>query len=73
MDAIQARIKAYFTDYINPCEEVQAVSIYDLTEHRKELEAYNPKDNAHDIKELEIIINLLRASGYSDTDYIKIT
>ena len=68
---IKTRLRAYFRDYIDTNEEITSVCLYDLQEMKKELiQANKSGENSADIKELEIIINLIKAANFEEYEYI---
>lgn len=68
---IKTRLRAYFRDYIDTNKEITSVCLYDLQEMKKELiQANTDGDNTSDIKELEIIINLIKAANFEEYEYI---
>lgn len=68
---LKTRLQAYFNDFVDDTGPIQSISLYDLIEMQKELINENyPAENNANIKELEIIINLMKAANFDDHEYI---
>lgn len=69
---LKARLQAYFQDFVDDTGAIQSISLYDLQEMKKELTSENKTGEYNaDIKELEILIAMFKASNIAENEYIQ--